>query len=317
LVRKEQESGNELARAIVGWKLEVGMVVVGILNPNLVDDSDSDSGSGSDTPIVPVKSVDSKMLKMDIDIYSSAYANARNYYDMKKVAGYNILILGIKAEKTKIASAKALEVAEKKITMDLAKNVSVVPSVTRLRTKNWWEKFNWFVSTQNYLVVSGRDKVQTETLLKYFREGDVLVHSDTEGAPVVICKAFPDAPAIPLSTLIEAGTMCTCSSRAWEAKFMSSAFYVSHNQVSMVHNGQKLPIGCFNITGKKNFLPPSQLIFGMGLLFEVDELSSKRHYFDRRPWARDGITVDQLTTIICKEDEKDSIDAITQEVYFN
>lgn len=196
----------------------------------------------------------------------------------------------MKAEKTKIASAKALEIAEKKINRDLQNSTSMVPALKKSRVVNWWEKFNWFVSTENYLILGARDKVQAEMLLsKYFVNGDVLINSDIDDAPVVICKNFiPGSNPIPPSTLLQAGTMCTCFSRAWEAKIVTSAFYVSFEQVLRQMNGQKLPTGGFIITGKKNYLPPAQLIYGIALLFEVDEKSSKAHYLERRPWARGG-----------------------------
>jgi len=36
------------------------------------------------------------------------------------------------------------------------------------------------------------------------------------------------------------------------------------------------------IRGKKNFLPPSYLIYGFGLLFKLDEDSLERHRGERR-----------------------------------
>lgn len=36
------------------------------------------------------------------------------------------------------------------------------------------------------------------------------------------------------------------------------------------------------IRGKKNFLPPSYLVYGFGLLFKLDEDSMERHKGERR-----------------------------------
>ena len=53
----------------------------------------------------------------------------------------------------------------------------------------WFEKFNWFVSSENYLVIAGRDGQQNETLVRrYLRAGDVYVHADIHGASSVIIK---------------------------------------------------------------------------------------------------------------------------------
>ncbi|VDM35215.1 unnamed protein product [Hydatigera taeniaeformis] len=53
-----------------------------------------------------------------------------------------------------------------------------------------FEKFHWFISSDNYLVLAGRDDVQNETLFKrYFRQHDIYVHADIHGASSVIVKA--------------------------------------------------------------------------------------------------------------------------------
>jgi hypothetical protein len=40
------------------------------------------------------------------------------------------------------------------------------------------------------------------------------------------------------------------------------------------------------IRGKKNWLPPVQLLYGFALLFRIEEGSLARHLNERRPWAR-------------------------------
>lgn len=53
----------------------------------------------------------------------------------------------------------------------------------------WFEKFNWFVSSENYLVLAGRDGQQNEMLVRrYLKAGDIYVHADIHGASSVIVK---------------------------------------------------------------------------------------------------------------------------------
>lgn len=53
----------------------------------------------------------------------------------------------------------------------------------------WFEKFNWFISSENYLVIAGRDGQQNEILVRrYLRSGDVYVHADIHGATSIIIK---------------------------------------------------------------------------------------------------------------------------------
>ena len=44
--------------------------------------------------------------------------------------------------------------------------VKAVTSAQQLRKPHWFEKFNWFVTSENHLVLSGRDAQQNELLVK-------------------------------------------------------------------------------------------------------------------------------------------------------
>jgi predicted ribosome quality control (RQC) complex YloA/Tae2 family protein len=46
------------------------------------------------------------------------------------------------------------------------KEVRVKASIQQLRKPLWWEKFNWFLSSENYIVLAGRDAQQNEMLVK-------------------------------------------------------------------------------------------------------------------------------------------------------
>ncbi|KAJ3280006.1 hypothetical protein HK104_000994 [Borealophlyctis nickersoniae] len=323
LVRDEQKKGNPLAKMIVGLKLDIGMVTVGLRNPDIVESEDSDSESDEDEDedtdeegsrrrqIAAKKKEaakkaekDAGLLKVDLDIYSSAFANARRYYDHKKLAA-------VKHEKTLQAAEKALKSAERKIAQDLKTTQQNTAVIKKMRKPFWFEKFLWFISSENYLVVGGRDAGQNEVLVRrYLKKGDVYVHADLHGAASVIVKNLntptateqdtagaapviappppgPDGCTIPPTTLHQAGTMSVCQSRAWDAKIVTSAWWVFDHQVSKTApTGEYLTTGSFMIRGKKNWLPPVQLVYGFGILFRVDEASVGRHYWERRPWGR-------------------------------
>lgn len=49
--------------------------------------------------------------------------------------------------------------------------VRSVAAVQTLRKPLWFERFHWFVSSENYLVISGRDAQQNELIVKrYFQK---------------------------------------------------------------------------------------------------------------------------------------------------
>jgi predicted ribosome quality control (RQC) complex YloA/Tae2 family protein len=95
---------------------------------------------------------------VDIDLGLSAYANARSFYDQKRFAAK-------KEQKTLEASGKALKAAEKK-TRQTLKEVAVSTSIQKARKIFWFEKFLWFITSENYLVIGGRDSQQNELIVK-------------------------------------------------------------------------------------------------------------------------------------------------------
>ena len=214
--------------------------------------------------------------RIEIDLGLSAYGNAKAYYDSKKEATR-------KEMKTIDASKKALKSAEKK-TMESLKDIEIVKQISKARKTLWFEKFIWFVSSENYLVIAGRDAQQNELIVKkHLRQGDVYVHADIHGASSCVIKnQNPEEPISPV-TLHEVGHAAVCYSAAWDAKVVTSAWWVHSNQVSKTApSGEYLTTGSFMIRGKKNYLPPSHLIMGVGFLFRLDETSVGNHKNERR-----------------------------------
>lgn len=112
--------------------------------------------------------------------------------------------------------------------------------------------------------------------------GDLYVHADLHGATSVIIKN-PSGQPVPPKTLNEAGCMAVCYSAAWEARIVTSAWWVHHQQVSKTApSGEYLTTGSFMIRGKKNFLPPCYLVMGFGFLFKLDESCVENHVNERR-----------------------------------
>ncbi|XP_067939413.1 ribosome quality control complex subunit NEMF-like [Watersipora subatra] len=254
IIKEAQSHGDPVAMAIKRLKLEKNHFTV-----QLRDHYEEDS----------------KPMTIDIDIALSAYANAKKYYDHKRHASQ-------KEKKTIDASSKALKSAEKK-TKQVLKEMKVTANIVKARKVMWFEKFNWFISSENYLVLAGRDGQQNEMLVRrYLKAGDVYVHADIHGASSIVVKNPQGGPISP-KTLNEAGTMAICHSAAWDAKVVTSAWWVYHDQVSKTApSGEYLSTGSFMVRGKKNFLPPSYLVYGFGLLFKLADDSLERHKGERR-----------------------------------
>ena len=245
------------------------------------DVSDSDE-QGRDVANSAQKPTDlDKRLAVDVDLALSPWSNARQYYDEKKSAA-------VKEQKTLQSSKKALKSTEKKINADLKKGLSQEKEAMRpQRRAYWFEKFLYFISSEGYLVLSGRDAQQNEILYKrYLKKGDVYIHADLQGAAPVVVKNKPGKAQDPLppSTLSQAGILAVATSSAWDSKAVMSAWWVNADQVSKTApNGDYLQTGMFEIKGQKNFLPPAQLLLGFGMMFKISEKSKARHIKHRVP----------------------------------
>jgi predicted ribosome quality control (RQC) complex YloA/Tae2 family protein len=113
-----------------------------------------------------------------------------------------------------------------------------------------FEKFYWFISSDNYIVLGGRDQQQNDLLVKrHLRSGDLYVHADLHGATSVIIKN-PTGNEVPPRTLQEAGLLACTHSAAWEAKVPAPAYWVKHDQVSKTApTGEYITTGAFMIRG--------------------------------------------------------------------
>jgi predicted ribosome quality control (RQC) complex YloA/Tae2 family protein len=156
------------------------------------------------------------------------------------------------------------------------------------RRRFWFERFRWFISSENSLVLAGRDaKTNEEVVKKYLGERDYYVHADIHGAPSVVVKN----DGITEKTLVEAGIFGLCYSKAWNAGYMAGdAYWVTFSQVSkMAESGEYVPRGAWVIRGKRNYMRNLKLELGIGKIrYEneeilmagpVDSLKQKTNYY--------------------------------------
>ncbi|XP_052008996.1 ribosome quality control complex subunit NEMF-like isoform X2 [Xyrauchen texanus] len=317
IVKEAQAAGDPVACAIKELKLQSNHMTMLLKNPFVsseegeVDQEDVTSSVGLSDTLKGKKNKNkdkgqkgkiekNKPILVDVDLNLSAYANAKKYYDNKRTAAK-------KEQKTVEAAQKAFKSAEKK-TKQTLKEVQTVTSIQKARKIYWFEKFLWFISSENYLLIAGRDQQQNELIVKrYLRAGDVYVHADLHGATSCVIKN-PSGEAVPPRTLTEAGTMAVCYSAAWDAKVITSAWWVHHNQVSKTApTGEYLTTGSFMIRGKKNFLPPSYLIMGYGFLFKVDDQSVFRHRGERKMKTLEEEEQDVTSNTEVQEEEEELI----------
>ena len=221
-------------------------------------------------------------VKVVMDLTKTDFGNVQSFYEKRK----HIMS---KLSRTEDAYKHTLKSIDKSITKENKKIESFFRDkhVLKRRIVFWFEKFHWFITSDHYLCIAGRDSHQNELLVKrYLRKGDLYIHADLNGSPSCIIKGHPNKSSIPSRSLAEAGSFTVCLSKAWDAKIVSAAYFVYPSQVSQTaQTGEYLKTGSFMIRGKKNYLPPVQLVLGFGVLFkltlsiekaqvEVDEVST-------------------------------------------
>ncbi|KAK7756631.1 hypothetical protein SLS62_001468 [Diatrype stigma] len=301
LVERERGRNNPVAR-IIKLPLKLHENTITLLLGEAEEDEEEDDGDETDSSVsdsgyvateASKQKAPDRWLEIDINLGLSPLGNARQYYGEKKMAA-------VKEGKTAMQSKFALRSAEQKIAAELKKGLKLEkPTLQQIRKQMWFEKFTWFISSDGYLVLGGKDASQNEMLYRrYLRKGDIYVHADLHGAPSVIIKnnpSTPDAP-IPPSTLSQAGSLAVCASSAWDSKAMMAAWWVNADQVSKAApTGEYLPTGSFMVRDKKNFLPPTQLLLGFAIIFRISDESKAKH-IKHRLHGNEGVASLSTTT---------------------
>jgi predicted ribosome quality control (RQC) complex YloA/Tae2 family protein len=177
LVEFEQKRQNPVAEIIkLPLHLEQNAITLLLGEEEFLEDNEeayatdsdvSDSEDEASKQSTAKKTAD-KQLAIDINLGMSPWSNAREYYDHKRSAA-------AKEVKTAQAFSKAMKSQEQKITQELKKSLKQEkPALRPVRQQLWFERFIWFISSDGYLVLAGRDAQQNEMLYKkYLRKGDV------------------------------------------------------------------------------------------------------------------------------------------------
>ncbi|KAJ1654218.1 hypothetical protein IWQ61_005810 [Dispira simplex] len=314
LLAHERGQGNPVAEIIHELDLKRNEIILSLRGSvqsdedlfSTDDEDDNDNSNGE----VGQATESSAPTQVAVDIYLSAFANAQHYYDNKKYSAK-------KHEKSVAVSAKALKSAEHTIRQSI-KEQRITLTINKMRKPYWFERFLWFISSEGYLVLAGRDMQQNELLVqKHLGKHDIYVHADLHGAASVIVKNHSKGE-IPATTLVQAGIMSVCQSKAWEAKIVTSAWWVRASQVSKsAPTGEYLTTGSFMIRGRKTFLPPCQLVYGFGFLFRLEESCIGRHLVERRKYQvnipdADTLSVPPVETTFNQTQSKYNLDEVNQ-----
>ncbi len=203
--------------------------------------------------------IDDEVINMDSKV--EIPENAEVYYEKAKKAKRKITGVNIAIEKTK----KEIEKAKNKKEIEMER--VTLPQKRVKKELKWFEKLRWFISSDGFLVIGGRDANSNEIVVKKYMENhDIYFHSDIHGAPSVIIKS--QNKEIPETTINEAASFAASFSSAWTKGFGSQDVYWVHpDQVSKTpQSGEFVKKGAFIIRGTRNYIRAATLLMAVGVV---------------------------------------------------
>ena len=182
--------------------------------------------------------------KVELDLNKNIHENADMYYERAKRAKEKLEGLLKAIEKTKEEMKRVEEIEARKF----------LSSFRIVRRREWYERFRWFVTSDGFLAIGGRNAQMNEEIVsKYMEERDLFFHTQTPGAPAVVLKKGQEAPE---TSLIETAQFAAIYSSLWkEGMHSGEVYYVLPEQVKKAAKaGEYLPKGSFYIVGKRNYV---------------------------------------------------------------
>jgi len=185
-------------------------------------------------------------MQITLNLKKKLEQSANEYFEKskksrKKAEGARDIVLKFKRELEELERKQ--QIAEKKKTEKKQK-----------APQQWYEKFRWFISSEGFLCIGGRDATSNEVVIKkHTDKDDIVFHTEAPGSPFFVIKTEGKKPNE--ITMQETADATASFSRAWKLGVSAiEAFSVNPDQVSkQAESGEYMPKGAFMIRGKRNF----------------------------------------------------------------
>ncbi|MFX0010912.1 MAG: ribosome rescue protein RqcH, partial [Candidatus Hermodarchaeota archaeon] len=209
--------------------------------------------------------------------------------DLTKSIGENANILyqkGKKIEKKINGTILAIQKSEaiiKKLKSKKENQIDDINFLVKSPKKKWYEKYRWFYTSDNFLVIAGRDASSNEAVYKkHISPNDLIFHTNFHGSPLAIIKN-PKSEIIPETSKLETADFVASYSQAWKENWgVADIFYVFPDQISKTPpSGEYLPKGSFMISGKKNFIRDAKTELIIKLEFDEIKQDSDIVFYPR------------------------------------
>ncbi|MBD3361868.1 DUF814 domain-containing protein [Candidatus Woesearchaeota archaeon] len=189
-------------------------------------------------------------MQIELDTSKTVEQNAAYYFERakkarKKIEGVKKALARFEIEKQNLISKK--DEALKKYEKQAAEKKK------EKRTKEWYEKFRWFISSEGFLCIGGRDATTNEIVIKkHMLKEDLVFHTEAPGSPFFVVKT--SGKKVGEMTLKETATATAIYSKAWKMGLGSARVYWI--KPPQVRKELGLPKGSFMIHGKRNYFEP-------------------------------------------------------------
>jgi predicted ribosome quality control (RQC) complex YloA/Tae2 family protein len=186
-------------------------------------------------------------MRIRLSVRKTIEENATTYFEAAK-----------KAKKKIDGTKQTLTRFEK----ELPQSQQLVQQAT-YQKKEWYEQYRWTFSTDDVLIIAGRDAASNESIIKkHALPEDTVLHTDAPGSPFTIIKGEATE-----ATIQQAAQFCAAYSKAWKAGITAAdVFWVKADQLSKTANtGEYIQKGSFMVRGEKNYLLP-QVQIALGIL---------------------------------------------------
>ena len=145
-------------------------------------------------------------------------------------------------------------------------------------SEGWYEEFRWFHTSDDFLVIGGRNADQNEAIVsKYLDRGDRFFHTQARGGPATVLKATgPSEPTrevdVPARSLEEAAQVAVSYSSVWDdGAFAGDVYMVDADQVSKTpESGEYLEKGGFAIRGDRTYFDDTPVGVAVGITCEPE-----------------------------------------------
>jgi predicted ribosome quality control (RQC) complex YloA/Tae2 family protein len=208
-------------------------------------------------------------LLFSVNLRRTLFENAAEFYERGKKAKQKAAGATAALEESRRKYAEIEQNLRDAETLQQTKPAEAIKELVKrkVESKQWYEKFRWFTSSDGFLIVAGKDAVSNEVLVKkYAAADDAVFHADITGAPFVVVKAEVKPPSE--QALREAGEFAAAFSRAWREAFGSvDVYWVKPEQLSKSGpSGEYVPHGAFAVNGKRNWLRNVPLRLAIGVV---------------------------------------------------